>query len=91
MQPTMQPTTQSTLNVNSIKQPALNSVVLQRLIKEVKMEKEQKNRNKITICLDRELKEKTEKKFKSSYGISLSSGLALLMTALIEEKIQIFK
>lgn len=41
MQPTMQPTTQSTLNVNSIKQPALNSVVLQRLIKEVKMEKEQ--------------------------------------------------
>ena len=41
MQPTMQPTTQSTLNVNSIKQLALNSVVLQRLIKEVKMEKEQ--------------------------------------------------
>ena len=59
--------------------------------KTLKMEKEQKNRNKITICLDRELKEKTEKKFKSSYGISLSSGLALLMTALIEEKIQIFK
>lgn len=53
--------------------------------------KEQKKRNKITICLDRELKEKTEKKFKSSYGISLASGLALLMTALIEEKIQIFK
>ena len=40
---------------------------------------------------DDNLKEKTEKKFKSSYGISLSSGLALLMTALIEEKIQIFK
>ena len=59
--------------------------------KTLKMKKEQKNRNKITICLDRELKEKTEKKFKSSYGISLSSGLALLMTALIEEKIQIFK
>ena len=59
--------------------------------KTLKMEKEQKNRNKITICLDRELKEKTEKKFKSSYGISLSSGLALLMTALIEEKIQIIK
>lgn len=39
MQPTMQPTTQSTLNVNSIKQPALNSVVLQRLIKEVKWKK----------------------------------------------------
>ncbi len=58
--------------------------------KTLKMEKEQKNRNKITICLDRELKEKTEKKFKT-YGISLSSGLALLMTALIEEKIQIFK
>ena len=37
------------------------------------------------------LKEKTEEKFKSTYGISLSSGLALLMTALIEEKIQIFK
>ncbi len=59
--------------------------------KTLKMKKEQKNRNKITICLDRELKEKTEKKFKSSYGINLSSGLALLMTALIEEKIQIFK
>ena len=56
------------------------------------MEKEQKNRkDKITICLDRALKEKAESKFKASYGISLSSGLSLLMTALIEEKIQIFK
>ncbi|WP_164703551.1 hypothetical protein [Aliarcobacter cryaerophilus] len=56
------------------------------------MEKEQKNRkDKITICLDRALKEKAESKFKASYGISLSSGLALLMTALIEEKIQFFK
>lgn len=54
------------------------------------MEKEQKNRkDKITVCLDRALKEKAENKFKVSYGISLSSGLALLLTAMIEEKIQI--
>ena len=37
----MQPITQSTANAHGIKQPVLNSVVLQRLIKEVKMEKEQ--------------------------------------------------
>ena len=37
-----------------------------------------------------ELKQKAEKKFKT-YGISFSSGLSLLLTALIEEKIQIFK
>ena len=60
--------------------------------KTMEKEKNKKTSNaRTTICLDRELKEKTEKKFKSSYGISLSSGLALLMTALIEEKIQIFK
>lgn len=56
------------------------------------MEKNKKTSNqRTTVCLDKELKEKTEKKFKSSYGISLSSGLSLLMTALLEEKIQIFK
>ena len=58
------------------------------------MEKEinkKKSKARTTICLDRALKEKAESKFKASYGISLSSGLALLMTALIEEKIQIFK
>lgn len=37
----MQPTKQSAVNVSSIKQQTINSVVLQRLIKEVKIEKEQ--------------------------------------------------
>lgn len=58
------------------------------------MEKENKRRAtkpRSTITLDKELKEKAEDLFKNSYGISLSSGLALLMSALIEEKIQIFK
>ena len=56
------------------------------------MEKNKKTSNsRTTVCLNKVLKEKTEEKFKTTYGISLSSGLALLMTALIEEKIQIFK
>lgn len=60
--------------------------------KDMEKEKKKKTSNaRTTVCLDKALKEKTEEKFKSTYGISLSSGLALLMTALIEEKIQIFK
>ena len=56
-----------------------------------KIKNKKTSNSRTTVCLNKALKEKTEKKFKSSYGISLSSGLALLMTALIEEKIQIFK
>lgn len=55
------------------------------------MNKENKNKTRTTVCLDKKLKEKAENKFKASYGISLASGLALLLTAMIEEKIQIFK
>ncbi len=56
-----------------------------------KIKNKKTSNSRTTVCLNKVLKEKTEEKFKTTYGISLSSGLALLMTALIEEKIQIFK
>ena len=56
-----------------------------------KIKNKKSSNSRTTVCLNKALKEKTEEKFKTTYGISLSSGLALLMTALIEEKIQIFK
>ncbi len=55
------------------------------------MEKKKKIKEwKTSTTLNMELKQKAEKKFKS-YGVSFSSGLAILLTAFIDERIQIFK
>ena len=55
------------------------------------MEKNKKNKDwKTSTTLNMELKQEAEKKFKT-YGVSFSSGLAILLTAFIEERIQIFK
>ncbi len=59
--------------------------------KENKMEKEKKNKEwKTSTTLDMELKQKAENKFKS-YGVNFSSGLAILLTAFIDDRVQIFK
>lgn len=55
------------------------------------MEKEKKNKDwKTSTTLDMELKQKAENKFKS-YGVNFSSGLAILLTAFIDDRVQIFK
>ena len=51
------------------------------------MEKERKVKEyKTSTTLDMNLKLKAEKKFKS-YGVNFSSGLSLLLTAFVDEKI----
>ncbi len=52
------------------------------------MKKEQKQ--KTTVCFDRELKNEAEKIF-SAYGVNLQTGVNILLKLLVDKKIQIFK
>lgn len=55
------------------------------------MEKEKKNKEwKTSTTLEMKLKKKAEDKFKD-YGVNFSSGLSILLTAFVNDKIQIFK